>query len=143
MATMYTEGLLSYEALPVPCNKTLLESYLGRLNKVLEDLGLHNAIIIMDNASFHKCSQIKNIIESAGHELHFLPPYSPFFNPIENMFSQWKKIIRNIGPKDEPELLAAINSFKTIITKEQCQNYYRHIVNNHIDCMNGENVFDV
>ena len=34
--------------------------------------------------------QIRELIEDNGPELMFLPPYSPFLNPIKNLFSQWK-----------------------------------------------------
>jgi len=143
MATMSADGLLSYDVLNGPCNRSHLYSYLEKLIQVLTNLNLNNVTLIMDNASFHKCAEIRDLIAKSGHDLEFLPAYSPFFNPIENMFSQWKKIVRNIAPKNEEELLNAIGSFKAIITKDQCQNYYRNIVNNHIDCLNGKNVFDI
>jgi transposase len=37
--------------------------------------------VIMDNASFHKSPKIKELIESRGCELMYLPPYSPDLNP--------------------------------------------------------------
>jgi len=143
MGTMSMEGLVSYEISEKPCNRIIFTEYLKRLIDVLSSLNLSNVAIIMDNASFHKCANIKELITRAGHQLHFLPAYSPFFNPIENMFAQWKKMVRNMAPKDEQELMNAIGSFKAIITAEQCQNYYRHIVNNNIDCINGRDVFDI
>jgi len=142
MATMSTKGLVAYEILEKPCNKNYLISYFERFIMILSSLNLTNIIVIMDNASFHKCTAFKDLITSAGHQLEFLPAYSPFFNPIENMFSQWKKVVRDSGPTDEQGLMDAIGSFKNFITTEQCRNYYRHIVNNHIDCINGKDVFD-
>ena len=38
----------------------------------------------MDNATFHKRSDIQEIIKEAGHILEYLPPYSPELNPIEH-----------------------------------------------------------
>lgn len=52
-----------------------------------------NSILLMDNASFHKAS--KSYIESKGWKLLFIPPYSPWFNPIENMFSVLKSLLYN------------------------------------------------
>jgi transposase len=46
----------------------------------------------MDNAAFHKGSEMKKAIESAGHTLLYLPPYSPDMNPIEKKWAQAKKI---------------------------------------------------
>jgi len=56
-------------------------------------------IIVMDNASFHKSAKTKELIESAGCRLIFLPPYSPDLNPIEKFWANLKcslsKIIHN------------------------------------------------
>lgn len=51
-----------------------------------------NAVIVMDNASFHKRSDIIDAIEQSGALLEFLPPYSPDFNPIEKKWAQVKAI---------------------------------------------------
>ena len=54
----------------------------------------NNAVIVMDNASFHKRHDIKQAIKDAGHILEYLPPYSPDLNPIEHKWSQAKAIRR-------------------------------------------------
>jgi transposase len=46
--------------------------------------------IVMDNASFHKGSKTKELIEKAGCKLLYLPPYSPDYNPIENQWAVLK-----------------------------------------------------
>ena len=38
------------------------------------------SVIIMDNASFHKGSEMQKILAEAGHILFYLPPYSPDLN---------------------------------------------------------------
>ncbi len=50
-----------------------------------------HAILIMDNAAFHKMAKTRELIQQAGHTLLFLPPYSPDFNPIEQDFATLKK----------------------------------------------------
>ncbi len=45
-------------------------------------------IVIMDNLSSHKRPRVRESIEAAGAELRYLPPYSPDFNPVENVFSK-------------------------------------------------------
>lgn len=55
------------------------------------------AVIVMDNAAFHKRADIKNIIVQAEHILEFLPPYSPDLNPIEHKWAQAKAIRRKTG----------------------------------------------
>lgn len=59
------------------------------------------AVIVLDNASFHKRSDTKEMIENAGHRIEFLPPYSPDLNPIEPKWAQAKAIRRRTGHAPE------------------------------------------
>jgi transposase len=42
------------------------------------------------NCSIHHLDEIVDMIHEVGALVHFLPPYSPDFNPIKNMFSKLK-----------------------------------------------------
>jgi transposase len=55
------------------------------------------SIVVMDNATFHKGSEMKDAIKEAGHTLLYLPPYSPDLNPIEKKWAQAKALRRRIG----------------------------------------------
>ncbi|MFT4718220.1 MAG: hypothetical protein ACI9IL_000551 [Rickettsiales bacterium] len=50
-----------------------------------------NMTIILDNASFHKRSDIKKLVQESGNNLKYLPPHSPDFNPVEKKWSQIKR----------------------------------------------------
>ena len=50
--------------------------------------------IVMDNAAFHKHSKTKELIESKGCRLLYLPPYSPDFNPIEKVWAHLKSLYK-------------------------------------------------
>jgi transposase len=50
-----------------------------------------NAVIIMDNASFHRKPELRKIVDRYGVFLLFLPPYSPDLNPIEHSWANFKK----------------------------------------------------
>ena len=50
-----------------------------------------NDVVIMDNASFHKTTNTRRVIEKAGAILLYLPPYSPDLNLIEHDFAALKK----------------------------------------------------
>ena len=52
------------------------------------------AVLIMDNATFHKRADTQQAISEAGHVLEYLPPYSPDLNPIEQKWAQEKAIRR-------------------------------------------------
>jgi len=50
------------------------------------------AVIVMDNATFHKRTDSSEAITGKGHDILFLPPYSPDLNPIEKKWAQAKSI---------------------------------------------------
>ena len=50
------------------------------------------AVIVLDNATFHKRSDSIQAIQNEGHDVLFLPPYSPDLNPIEKKWAQAKCI---------------------------------------------------
>lgn len=50
-----------------------------------------NAVIIMDNASFHRKDALHKIASKHEVILLFLPPYSPDFNPIEHSWANFKR----------------------------------------------------
>lgn len=49
------------------------------------------SVIVMDNATFHKSIETREIIKQAGHYCLFLPPYSPHLNPIEKLWANIKR----------------------------------------------------
>ena len=51
-------------------------------------------VVIMDNATFHKSQKTKNLIESVGCKILFLPPYSPDLNPIEVFWANFKRTVK-------------------------------------------------
>jgi len=142
MACMWRKGLVHYKALDGSGNRFSLLEYMTELCNILSSENICNVEIVMDNASFHRCSEISIFLESKGHSIKFLPPYSPFFNPIEFMFSQWKGIVRGRNPSNDNELMKAIGEFKNILSEEQCENYVKHATNNAIKCLAGINVFE-
>jgi len=56
-------------------------------------------IVIMDNLPSHKVSGIREAIEAAGAKLLYLPPYSPDLNPIEQVFSKFKALLRKAAAR--------------------------------------------
>jgi hypothetical protein len=55
-----------------------------------------NAVIVMDNATFHKRHDTQKSIEEAGCILEYLPTYSPDLNPIEQKWAQAKALRRKL-----------------------------------------------
>ena len=71
-----------------------------------------NSLIILDNAAFHKTAETQKIIHDSTHELLFLPPYSPDFNPIEQDFAIIKKRLKFSNPAHSlDQVIKTYNSY--------------------------------
>jgi len=95
-------------------------------------------VIVMDNASIHHVDLITNIINETKHEIIYLPPYSPFLNPIEQVFSQWKHHVSKMRTNDEETMLRTIDATSKFITQENCTHYFEHVFGYLERCSNGE-----
>lgn len=73
------------------CNKKLFENWVEQF--LVKELKA-GQIVVMDNAAFHKSQKTKELIESVGCRLIFLPPYSPDLNPIEKFWANMKRWIK-------------------------------------------------
>jgi transposase len=67
------------------------ESFEGWLALYLLPSLTRPSILIMDNAPIHRKTAIRLLVEEAGHQILFLPKYSPELNDIEHDFSALKR----------------------------------------------------
>ena len=90
-----------------------------------------HSVVALDNCSIHHVEGITSMIEEVGALVHFLPPYSPDFNPIEETFSKVKTEMKNMEAS-MPDILdietIALSAFASI-TPRDCQGW---ILNNSI-----------
>jgi transposase len=70
------------------CNRTVLETWLESCLLPTLTIG---QVVVMDNATFHKGGRIRELIETAGCQLLYLPPYSPDLNLHWAMLVKVKK----------------------------------------------------
>jgi transposase len=83
-------------------------------------------VVVMDNLSPHKAPGVREMIESAGAELRYLPPYSPDFNPIENMWSKVKGKLRSLSARSIESLHDAIRVALATVSPGDCIGFFRH-----------------
>lgn len=50
-----------------------------------------HSVLLLDNASIHKTKLVKEFAKANDFEILYTPPYSPWFNPIEGIFSIVKR----------------------------------------------------
>lgn len=67
------------------------EGFEGWLSLYLLPSLTQPSILIMDNAPIHRKTAIRELVEETGHQVLFLPKYSPDLNDIEHDFSALKR----------------------------------------------------
>ena len=113
--------------------ETVFGAYNGdRFKDLIERLlpkFLARCYLILDNAAFHKRNDVRQLIESSGRNLLFLPPYSPQLNPIEEFFSMFKSKQKSIRPRprDDDELLKTVENAMQSVMNHDLSAFYRHM----------------
>ena len=104
-----------------PVNAEAFRTY---VEKVLSPTLQPGDLVIMDNLSSHKGNAVRQAIREAGAKLFFLPKYSPDLNPIEQVFSKLKHLLRKAAARTLETLTAAVGELLGAFTAEECANYF-------------------
>jgi len=99
LAAMTLEGMGETMAVEGSTNREVFEAYLEHALAPKLEAG---QVVIMDNLSAHKPARVRELIESRGCQLIYLPAYSPDFNPIEEAFAKIKNIQEYAAPSRSP-----------------------------------------
>jgi transposase len=83
-------------------------------------------IVVLENLSSHKVAGIEAAMLAAGVQLRYLPPYSPDFNPIEQVFSKMKTSLRVAAKRTIEELWSVIGELMDAFAPGECDRYIRH-----------------
>ena len=142
IAAVSSEKIWTFEITKGSVNSKKFEEYMSKLVEDLRLKGLKKVLLIMDNASIHKSEYLSNAVRESGHTHMFLPPYSPFLNPIENLFNQWKSIVRSKLPQNEHELHEAMKTAPDEINSIQLKSYFRHSRIYFSDCLNKTEILN-
>jgi transposase len=86
-------------------------------------------LVVMDNLSSHKVSEVRSWIESAGAQLLYLPPYSPDLNPIEKAWAKLKQLLRSAQARTKDALEQAVTDAIKLITPENAKAWFRLCIN--------------
>jgi transposase len=121
VAGLRLSGMVAPMVLDGPINGDWFEAY---VRHVLAPTLKPGDIVIMDNLSSHKRAAARQLIEAAGAELRFLPPYSPDFNPIEMAFSKLKALLRKAAERTVEGLWDTIGRLVDLITPEESANFF-------------------
>lgn len=79
--------------------------------------------VILDNLNAHKVAGVREAIEAVGPRVLYLPPYSPEFNPIEQVFAKVKALLRTAAARTADDLTIAIREAFSAFRPNECRNY--------------------
>lgn len=101
-------------------------SFVGFCERFLAPTLRPGDIVVLDNLSSHKTTAATRAIEAVGAKIAFLPPYSPDLNPIENVFSKIKQLVRGIRPKTWPQIIDAAKQALLEVSFDDIENAFIH-----------------
>ena len=119
---MSTRGMIATMTIE---EATDTDIFLAYLEQVLCPALRPRDVVVMDNLSAHKVDGVRQLIEAAGAELLYLPPYSPDLNPIEKAWSKLKQLLRAAKTRTKEALDQAITELLPQITQENAEAWFR------------------
>jgi transposase len=127
-----TSTLIAAIRLKGPCAPWLFEGamngemFLAWVRQGLVPVLHKHDLVILDNLATHKVAGVGQALETVGARLLYLPPYSPDFNPIENMWSKIKQILRSAAPRTQDQLMEAARTAFDAISPTDCRAFFLH-----------------
>lgn len=122
IAALGRDGVRAPLMVPGATDAATFESY---IEQVLVPVLHEGDVVVFDNRSAHLGPAVAEAIEGAGASVLLLPPYSPDFNPIEEMFSKFKEFLRRVGARVQGDLYEAIGEALRAVTDQDILGWFR------------------
>ena len=116
-------GATASATMACPMDGPLFQRY---VEDVLAPVLRAGDVVVMDNLPSHKSPRVRELIESAGATLMYLPPYSPDLNPIEMIWSKVKRLLRTAAARTVEALHDAFGAAMDAVTTDDVTGCFRH-----------------
>ena len=123
LASITLEGMGPSLAVEGSTTAEVFEAYLEHC--LLPELQ-KGQVVVMDSLPAHKPKRVRELIESRGCQLLYLPGYSPEYNPIEEAFSKIKEILRRACARTREALLEALGEALSAVSLRDAWGYFEH-----------------
>lgn len=123
VAGLAHDGILAPQLLPCPMTGMIFQQW---LEECLIPEMKPGSIVVIDNLPAHKVPSIRKCLETANMQLLYLPPYSPDFNPIEQVFSKIKGLLKQMNPRSFDAICEALKIILEKFKPGECANFIRH-----------------
>ena len=128
ICAMSSEGILACKLVHVSVNGDIFVDFIETAlmpNLMPFDGYNPNSVVLMDNCSIHHIGEVSDLIQQTGALVHWLPPYSPDMNPIEEAFSKAKCVMRamELEMQTLQDIDTLVYSAFSCITPGDCQGW--------------------
>ena len=113
-------------------------TYISNVMDVLDRNDMKGHYLVMDNAPIHTPVKVRELVEGRDYKCLYLPPYSPFLNPIEEFWSIIMAGVRRNALTADDRLSDRIGESVQMITRTDCQTWIRHAVSFFARCKRGD-----
>jgi transposase len=114
-AALALDGVRAPLAFPGSTNATTFQTY---IEEVLVPTLHEGDVVVFDNLSSHVSAAVEEAIKGAGARVLPLPPYSPDYTPIEEMYSKVKGFLKRVAARVRGDLYDAIGDALREVTPE-------------------------
>jgi transposase len=112
--------VLQHDHVPGNYNSESFASFVGSLP--------NDKTVIMDNVAFHRSKIVRAAAERKNISLVYIPPYSPWYNPVEYAFSIIKQNYRKLRLR-HGTVAEHIEESLQSLTAEKSSRFYDHARN--------------
>lgn len=99
------------------------EAFLAYVRQCLAPALSEGDVVVLDNVSTHKVKGVREALAAVGAGILYLPAYSPDLNPIEQVFSKLKALLRKAGTRSRELLWSTIGQIISQFSPQECRNY--------------------
>lgn len=129
-------NLIHCEAITSGVNATIFGAFLTTIFGILGTV--EPFTLVMDNVRFHHSSTLPT---SPNISFIYLPPYSPFLNPCEEVFAFLKNNVRrDTAPIGTNELITRMRNAAQLIQDVNVSNYFSHCESFFGACQRRESI---
>lgn len=122
IAALGLDGVRAPLALPGSVDTAAFESY---VEQALVPALHEGDVVVLDNLKPHLAPGVATAIERAGARVLPLPPYSPDYTPIEEMYSKVKESLRRVAARTKGDLYDAIGEALRQVTFEDIIGWFQ------------------
>lgn len=122
IAGLRSSGVVAPFAFEGATDQDAFQTY---VEKVLVPVLQPKDVVVWDNLTPHKNSDVLAAVQATGARVEPLPPYSPDETPIEEMFSKAKTYLRKVAARTKEVVIQALGGALNWVNPKDCLGWFQ------------------